>query len=213
MRIVQVNSLESSVQRLQRNLDVVRSNLENLVVKAPIAGQLTSFDVEIGESIGVGRRLGQIDKLDGFRVNVPIDEHYLPRINSGQMGSFTFDSEAYNLVINKVYPEVQSGRFEVDMEFTDTAPAGIRRGQTLRIRLELGDLTDAILIPKGGFFQTTGGNWVFVEQGGEAVKRQIQLGRQNPQYLEVLDGLEVGERVITSSYDTFGDVDRLILQE
>ena len=213
MRLVQVNSLEASVNRLERNLDVVRSNLENLVVKAPIAGQLTSFDVEIGESIGVGRRLGQIDKLDGFRVNVPIDEHYLPRINFGQMGSFTFDSEDYNLIIKKVYPGVLNGRFEVDMEFTDETPGGIRRGQTLRIRLELGDLTEAILVPRGGFFQTTGGNWIFVEQGGEAVKRQIQLGRQNPQYFEVLEGLEVGERVITSSYDTFGDVDRLILQE
>ena len=213
MRQVQVNSLEASVQRLQRNLDVVRSNLENLVVKAPIAGQLTSFDVEIGESIGVGRRLGQIDKLDGFRVNVPIDEHYLPRINEGQYGTFPLAGEDYGLVITKVYPEVQSGRFEVDMEFTGDAPQDLRRGQTLRIRLELGDLTEAVLIPRGGFFQTTGGNWVFVVQGDEAVKRQIQLGRQNPQYFEVLEGLEIGERVITSSYDTFGDVDRLILQD
>ncbi|MFK7845008.1 MAG: efflux RND transporter periplasmic adaptor subunit [Rhodothermales bacterium] len=213
MRLVQVNSLEASVTQIERNLDVVRGNLENLVVKAPIAGQLTSFDVEIGESIGVGRRLGQIDKLDGFRVNVPIDEHYLSRINSGQMGSFTFASEKYNLEIKKVYPEVQNGRFQVDMEFVDNGPSGIRRGQTLRIGLELGDLTDVVLIPRGGFFQTTGGNWVFVAQGNEAVKRQIQLGRQNPQYFEVLEGLEVGERVITSSYDTFGDVDRLILQE
>ncbi len=213
MRLVQVSSLEANVTRLQKNLDVVKSNLDNLIVKAPISGQLTSFDVEIGESISVGRRLGQIDKLDGFRVNVPVDEHYLPRINTGQLGTFTFDSREYGLIIKKVYPEVLAGRFEVDMEFTDQTPEGIRRGQTLRIRLELGDLAEAVLIPRGGFFQTTGGNWVFVVQGEEAVKRRIQLGRQNPQYFEVLDGLEVGEQVITSSYDTFGDVDRLILQE
>ncbi len=213
MRQVQVNSLEVSVERLQRNLDVVRSNLENLVVKAPISGQLTSFDVEIGESIAVGRRLGQIHKMDGFRVSVPIDEHYLPRITSGQHGSFPLAGEDYGLVISKVYPEVQNGRFEVDMDFTEDTPSDIRRGQTVRIRLELGDLTEALLIPRGGFFQTTGGNWVFVVQGDQAVKRQIQLGRQNPQYFEVLEGLEVGERVITSSYDTFGDIDRLVLQE
>lgn len=213
MRLVQVNSLELSVERLQRNLDVVRANLENLVVRAPISGQLTSFDLELGEAVGVGRRLGQIDKLDGFRVNVPIDEHYLLRISAGQNGSFSFAADDYELEIKKVYPEVQNGRFEVDMEFTSTAPAGIRRGQTLRIRLELGDLSEAVLIPRGGFFQTTGGNWVYVlNENGEAVKRQIELGRQNPQYFEVLSGLEVGEQVVTSSYDTFGDADRLILQ-
>lgn len=213
MRLVQVSSLESSVQRLQRNLDVVRSNLENLVVRAPIAGQLTSFDVEIGEAIGVGRRLGQIDKLDGFRVNVPIDQHYLTRINNGQMGSFTLASTDYGLQIRKVYPEVQNGRFEVDMEFTDQTPGGIRRGQSLRIRLELGDLTEALLVPKGGFFQQTGGNWIFVVENGEATRRDIQLGRQNPQFYEVLSGLQQGDRVVTSSYDTFGNVDRLVLQE
>ncbi|MEM8484107.1 MAG: efflux RND transporter periplasmic adaptor subunit [Bacteroidota bacterium] len=213
MRLVQVSSLESSVERLQRNLDVVRANLENLVVRAPIAGQLTSFDVEVGEAIGVSRRIGQIDKLDGFRVNVPIDEHYLTRINTGQMGSFTLASSDYALQIRKVYPEVQNGRFEVDMEFTDESPAGIRRGQTLRIRLELGDLTEALLVPKGGFFQQTGGNWIFVVENGEATRRDIQLGRQNPQFYEVLSGLQQGERVVTSSYDTFGNVDRLVLQE
>ncbi len=213
MRLVQVSSLESSVERLQRNLDVVRANLENLVVRAPIAGQLTSFDVELGEAIGVGRRLGQIDKLDGFRVNVPIDEHYLTRINAGQNGSFTLASADYDLQIRKVYPEVQNSRFEVDMEFIDETPASIRRGQTLRIRLELGDLTEAMLVPKGGFFQHTGGNWVFVVQDGEATRRNIQLGRQNPQFYEVLSGLQPGDQVVTSSYDTFGDVDRLILQD
>jgi HlyD family secretion protein len=213
MRTVQVDQLEMSVNRLQQNLGVVRENLENLVVRAPITGHLTSFDAEIGEAIGNGQRLGQVDKLDGFKVNVPIDEHYLARINETQQGSFPFAGEDYEMVIRKVYPEVQNGRFEVDMEFMGDVPAGIRRGQTVRIGLELGDLTDAVLIPRGGFFQSTGGNWIFVVIGGEAIRRPIQLGRQNPQQFEVLQGLEPGEQVITSSYDTFGDVERLILEE
>ena len=198
---------------MQRNLAVVRQNLENLVVRAPISGQLTAFDVEIGEAISTSQRLGRVDKLDGFKVNVPIDEHYLARININQEGTFPFAGEEYEMTISKVYPEVAAGRFEVDMEFTSEAPEGIRRGQTLRIGLELGDLTDAILIPRGGFFQSTGGNWIFVVQGDEAVRRQIQLGRQNPQRFEVLQGLEPGEQVITSSYDTYGDVERLVLEE
>ena len=213
MRRVQVEQLEASVNRMQRNLDVVRLNLENLVVKASITGQLTSLNAEIGESIPTGRRLGQIDRLDGFKVAVPIDEHYLPRINTGQAGSFTLSSEDYGLEINKVYPEVQSGLFEVDMEFTSESPEGIRRGQTLRIRLELGDLSEAVLIPKGGFFQTTGGNWIFVVEGDQAVRREIRLGRQNPNHFEVLEGLQPGEQVITSSYDTYGDAETLLLQE
>ena len=213
MRQVQVEQLEASVTRMQRNLNVVRENLENLVVKAPIAGQLTSFNAEIGESIANGQRLGQVDRLDGFKVNVPVDEHYLPRVNSGQAGRFTLSSEEYGLQINKVYPEVQSGLFEVDMNFTEEPPDGIRRGQTLRIRLELGDLSEALLIPRGGFFSTTGGNWVFVVEGDQAVRRPIRLGRQNPQYFEVLEGLEEGDLVISSSYDTYGDAEILILQD
>lgn len=213
MRRVQVEQLEASVTRMQRNLEVVRENLENLIVKAPIAGQLTSFNAEIGESISNGQRLGQVDRLDGFKVNVPVDEHYLPRINVGQDGRFTLSEEDFGLEINKVYPEVQGGLFEVDMFFTEESPEGIRRGQTLRIRLELGDLAEALLIPKGGFFNTTGGNWVYVIEGDQAVRRSIRLGRQNPQYFEVLEGLQEGDQVITSSYDTYGDAEILILQE
>lgn len=213
MRRVQVEQLEASVTRMQRNLEVVRENLENLVVKAPIAGQLTSLNAEIGESISNGQRLGQVDRLDGFKVNVPVDEHYLPRINVGQDGRFTLSEEEFGLEIDKVYPEVQGGLFEVDMFFTEESPEGIRRGQTLRIRLELGDLADALLIPKGGFFNTTGGNWVYVIEGDQAVRRPIRLGRQNPQYFEVLEGLEEGDQVITSSYDTYGDAEILILQD
>ena len=212
MRKVQVDQLEASVDRMQRNLDVVRQNLENLVVRAPITGQLTAFNSEIGEAISSGQRLGRVDRLDGFKVNVPIDEHYLARIDIGQLGTFPFDGEEYEMMITKVYPEVMNGRFEVDMEFQASEPEGIRRGQTLRIGLELGDLSEAVLIPRGGFFQSTGGNWIFVVQGDEAVRREIRLGRQNPLNFEVLSGLEPGEQVITSSYDTYGDVDRLVLQ-
>ena len=212
MRKVQVDQLEASVQRMQRNLEVVRENLENLVVRAPISGQLTAFNSEIGEAISTGQRLGRVDRLDGFKVNVPIDEHYLARINIGQYGSFPFAGEEYEMVITKVYPEVQNGRFQVDMEFETEEPGGIRRGQTLRIGLELGDLSEAVLIPRGGFFQSTGGNWIFVLQGDEAVRREIRLGRQNPLNFEVLSGLEPGEQVITSSYDTYGDVDRLVME-
>ena len=213
MRRVQVEQLEASVTRMQRNLEVVRQNLENLIVKAPIAGQLTSLNAEIGESISNGQRLGQVDRLDGFKVNVPVDEHYLPRVNMGQDGRFSLSDEEYGLEIQKVYPEVQGGLFEVDMFFTEESPDGIRRGQTLRIRLELGDLSEALLIPKGGFFNTTGGNWVYVVEGDQAVRRPIRLGRQNPQFFEVLEGLEVGDQVITSSYDTYGDAEILILQD
>ncbi len=213
MRQVQVEQLEASVTRMQRNLDVVRLNLENLVVKAPITGQLTSLNAEIGQSISDGQRLGQIDRFDGFKVNVPVDEHYLPRVNTGQEGTFTLSNEEYDLEINKVYPEVQNGLFEVDMVFDAEAPDGVRRGQTLRIRLQLGDLSEALLIPRGGFFQTTGGNWIFVVEGDQAVRRPIRLGRQNPQHFEVLEGLQEGDRVVTSSYDTYGDAEILILQD
>ena len=213
LRRVQVEQLEASVTRMQRNLEVVRLNLENLIVKAPISGQLTSLTPEIGESIATGQRLGQVDRLDGFKVNVPVDEHYLPRVNMGQNGTFTLSNNDYSLQINKVYPEVQNGLFEVDMVFTSESPEGIRRGQTLRVRLELGDLSEALLIPRGGFFQTTGGNWVYVVDGDQAVRRDIRLGRQNPQFFEVLEGLEPGDQVVTSSYDTYGDAEILILQD
>ena len=214
MRAVQVDQLENSVDRMERNLDVVRENLENLVVQAPIHGQLTSLNAEIGESISPGERLGQVDEVDAFKVNVPVDEHYLSRVTVGQTGSFTYAGDQFGVEISKVYPEVQNGRFEVDMEFTGDPPSELRRGQTLHINLELAAPSMATLIPRGGFFQTTGGNWIYVvTQGGEmAVRRDIKLGRQNPQYFEVLSGLEPGEKVVTSSFDNFGDVDVLVLK-
>ncbi len=210
----QLRHIESSLTRMMTNLELVQRSLDNLVLTAPVTGQLTSLNAEIGESKNRGERLGQIDILEGFRVRASIDEHYIARINIGQRGEFDFAGESYSLEITRVYPQVREGRFEVDMEFTDREPDNIRRGQTLRIRLALGALEEATLLARGGFFQRTGGQWVYVvsASGNQAIKRNIRLGRQNPQYFEIIEGLEPGERVITSSYDGFGDIDRLILR-
>ena len=213
-RNVQIKQLEESVERMNANLEVVKQKLASLEIKAPTSGHLTSLNAEIGESKSAGERLGQIDILDGFKVRVGVDEHYIARINKGQSGEFDFAGKNYKLVIKKIYPEVVNGRFEVDMEFVDSEPENIRRGQTLHIRLALGDLSEAVLLARGGFYQKTGGQWVYVldESSGMASKRSIKLGRMNPQYFEVLSGLEPGEKVITSSYDNFGDNDKLVLK-
>jgi HlyD family secretion protein len=211
---VQVSLLESSLKRLEENLAIARTRLDNLNIKAPISGHLTSLNAEVGQSISQGQRIGQLDVLDGFKVRAGIDEHYLARIDKGLKGEFDFAGQTYTLVADKVYPEVRDGRFEVDMQFEGDAPQTIRRGQTLHIRLALGDLTEAVLIPRGGFYQKTGGQWIYVlnEDGDTASKRKIRLGRQNTQVFEVLEGLQPGERVVTSSYDSFGDIDKLVLK-
>jgi HlyD family secretion protein len=212
---VQLNQAENSLNRLGNNLRIAQKRLDNLIISAPVTGQLTSLNAEIGESKAPGERLGQIDVLDGFKVRAAIDEHYIARIEVGQLGQFDFAGKTYTLVTKKVFPEVQNGRFEVDMEFEGEEPGDIRRGQTVRIRLELGDLTEAVMLARGGFYQKTGGNWVYVVEpaGDLATKRQIRLGRQNTQVFEVLEGLEPGERVVTSSYDNYGDIDKLVLKE
>jgi HlyD family secretion protein len=212
---VQLRQLGSSLDRLDSNLRIAQKRLDNLIIRAPIDGQLTSLNAEIGESKAPGERLGQIDVLDGFKVRAAIDEHYIARIEMEQMGQFDFAGKTYTLVTRKVFPEVQNGRFEVDMEFEGKEPGDIRRGQTVRIRLELGDLTEAVMLARGGFYQKTGGNWVYVVEpsGNFATKRQIRLGRQNTQVFEVLEGLEPGEQVVTSSYDNYGDIDKLVLKE
>ena len=214
-RSQQIAMLEASVDRIQANLSFVRQNVENLCLRAPVSGHLTSLNADVGVSIMRGQRLGQIDILDGFKVRVDVDELYITRIDIGLPGEFELAGTTYELSVTKVYPEVQSNRFQVDMEFTGAVPEDIRRGQTLHIRMELDDLTEAVLLPRGGFHQTTGGNWVFVvdESGGMATKRDIRLGRKNPKVFEVLEGLEPGERVITSPYEYFGDVDKLILND
>lgn len=213
-RATQISQLEASLVRMETNLTIVKQNMENLVIKAPVAGHLTSLNAEVGESKRRGERFGQIDILDGFKVRVPIDEHYIARIGTGQQATFAFSGETFRVTITKIYPAVAEGRFTVDMNFEGREPPDIRRGLTLRLRLELGDLSQAVLLPTGGFYQATGGRWVYVlgKSGVEAEKRPIHLGRQNTEYYEVLDGLVPGERVIISSYETFGDVDRLVLK-
>lgn len=205
---------KSSYARTQNALELMRRKVADLVVRAPVDGQLTSLDAEIGQSKNKGERLGQIDVLSGFKVRADIDEHYISRIYNGQTGRFTIGGTSYALIINKVYTQVTNGRFQVDMQFDKTVPNGIRRGQTLQIRLALSDEKQAVMIPKGGFFQQTGGNWIFKisEDGNKAYRVAIILGSQNTEYYEVLSGLEPGDNVITSSYDAYGDVQELVLK-
>jgi len=214
-RTLQIEMLEASVSRIQSNLTIVRQNFENLYLRAPVTGQLTSLNAEVGESKMRGERLGQIDILDGFKVRAGVDEHYITRVQVGLEGEFDLAGKTYTLSIIRVYPEVRDGRFEVDMEFVGDVPQDIRRGQTAHVRLELSDVTECVLLPRGGFYQSTGGRWVFVLDGSGdyAVKREIRLGQQNPRMFEVLDGLQPGDRVVTSSYDNFGDVDKLVLND
>jgi HlyD family secretion protein len=211
----ELNQVQSSYQRTQNALELMRRKVADLVVKAPVDGQLTSLDAEIGQSKNKGERLGQIDVLSGFKVRVDIDEHYISRIYTGQRGSFTFNNKQYFLVIKKVYTQVTNGRFQVDMEFEDEVPDGIRRGQTLQIRVALSEEKQALLIPKGGFFQQTGGNWIFKvsEDGQSAYRADISLGSQNTEYYEVLSGLNAGDKVITSSYDNNGNIQELVLKD
>lgn len=211
---MQIRQLEGTLERTQKNVQLWRETLENLVVKAPVSGLLSSIDVEVGSNISQGQNIGQIDDLNGFKMRVDIDEHYISRIFAGLGGSFEFNGKDYPLEITKIYPEVRNGRFQVDMIFSKGVPEGIKRGQSSPIRLELGKATKAVLLPVGGFFSDTGGNWVYVvdKNGGKAVKRKITLGRKNPEYFEVLEGLEVGDQVITSSYENFGDNEVLQLK-
>ena len=212
--ITQLRQLEQSEQRMWRSLEGVQQILNNLVVTAPTSGQLTTIEMQPGQSISPSERIGQVDKLDNFKVRVGIDEFHLSRITTGLKGSFPFAGEDHDMVITKVYPVITNGQFEVDMEFVGSAPEGIRRGQRVRIRLELGDASQALLLERGGFFQTTGGSWVFLlnEDETQAVRHPIRLGQQNPEYFEVTSGLEPGDRVIISSYDTFGDNEVLELK-
>lgn len=204
----------NSYQRTQKALELMRKKVGDLIVRAPVDGQLTSLNAEIGQSKSEGERLGQIDVLSGYKVRADIDEHYISRIYPGQRGTFTFDNQEYTLEIKKVYSQVVNGRFQVDMQFVGEVPQRIRRGQTLQIRLALSEEKEALLISKGGFFQQTGGNWIFQmsEDGETAYKTNIRLGSQNMEYYEVLEGLEPGDKVITSSYDNYGEVEELVLE-
>ncbi len=214
-REIQVSQLEGSVRRMEENFKLVRQKLDNLSVKAPVKGELAYVNAEIGESKSQGERLGQINVLDSFKIQAEIDEYYISRVNKNLLGEFEFAGQTYNLKVKKVYTVVRNGRFSVDMIFTNEIPEQIRTGQTFRVKLELGAPKEAVLIPRGGFYQTTGGQWIFVvdESGGFAVKRDIRLGSMNPKYYEVLEGLEPGEKVVISSYDNFGRADKLVLKQ
>jgi len=214
MQEQQLQQLQDAGEQLEAGLGFARENLADLSVRAPVSGKLSGFNIEIGQSITRGGRLGQIDDPDGYKLNVRIDEYYLGRVDLEQVATAEHDRRDLGLEISKIYPQVADGQFEVDMTFNDE-PVGLRRGQTLQVRLTLGDNTDAILIPNGAFFQETGGNWVFVvaPDGSEAIRRTVQLGRRNTNFIEVLDGLEPGERVITSPYTSFVGMDRLNLDD
>ncbi|WP_405576385.1 efflux RND transporter periplasmic adaptor subunit [Winogradskyella sp. Asnod2-B02-A] len=211
---LEVSQAKNSYARTQSALELMRKKVGDLVVRAPIDGQLTSLDAEIGQSINKGTRLGQVDVITGYKVRVDIDEHYISRIYNGQIGTFTLNNKTYTLEIKKVFTQVTNGRFQVDMKFKGDVPEGIRRGQNLQIRVALSAEKEALLVAKGGFFQKTGGNWIFKvsEDGNTAYKVNIRLGSQNTEYYEVLDGLNPGDKVVTSSYDAFGDTEELILK-
>jgi len=213
-RSVQVEALESSVRRMQQNLEIVTRRLEGLNYRAPVSGELANLNLEVGQVISMGLRFGQINILDSYKLRVEIDEYFISNVSKGLYGDCDFSGTSFKGVITKVYPEVTNGRFAVDMEFVDSFPDRIRIGQTSRIRLELGRPKTAILIPRGGYYQSTGGQWVYVvdPSGDFAEKRSITLGSQNPRYYEVLEGLNPGEKVVVSSYDNFGDVDKLIFK-
>jgi len=210
----QLRSLEEQIKRMESNLVLAKQKLEDLDIRAPISGQLTSLNAEIGQFIAPGTKFGQIDVLDAFSVRAQIDEHYITRVEAGKAGSFDLAGKTYRLTVRKVFPEVRENKFDVDLDFVGPPPPDIRRGQTLHIKLELGDLAEAILLPSGGFWEATGGNWVFVldSTGKVATRRPIRCGRYNPQFYEVLEGLEPGDKVITSSYESFGDMQRLVLK-
>ena len=211
----QVSQASQSYQGSQNALGVMRKKVGDLVVRAPVDGQLTSLDAEIGQSKNKGERLGQIDIISGYKVRVDIDEHYISRVFIGLMGGATIANKDYKLKITKVYTQVNSGRFQVDMQFEDAVPEGIRRGQTLQIRLALSDETQALLLNKGGFFQQTGGSWVYKlsSDGQKAYKVDVQLGRQNPDYYEVISGLQPGDKIVTSSYENYTNMSELIIKK
>lgn len=215
LRTIQIDQLEESVERMQNNLGVVKRKLENLILRAPIDGQLSALDAEVGISKPTGSRMGKIDVLDGFKLRVYIDEYYIARINKGQSGSVKIGDTTHDLIISKVYPEVRNGQFQIDLKFSGDDPEGIRQGQSLQIRIALGNLEKAIMIPSGGFYQTTGGNWIFVLDESEefAIRKEIKIGMRNPQMYEILEGLTAGEKVITSSYSNYEDFDRLVFKD
>ena len=211
-RGTQVDRMEESLENMLLNMHMIRKRKDNLIVKAPIDGELGLLDVVLGQSIASGTKIGQINSVGTYKVEAQIDEHYIDRVVSGLEATFERQGETFSTVIRKVYPEVRDGKFKADFKFDGEQPDNIRAGQTYYLNLQLGQPEEAVIIPRGTFYQKTGGKWIYVvsKDGNKAVKREIRIGRQNPQYYEVLEGLEPGEKVITSGYDTYGDSDVLV---
>lgn len=211
-RGTQIDRMEESLENMQLNMSMIRRRKSNLIVKAPIDGELGLLDVVLGQSIAAGTKIGQINSVGTYKVEAQIDEHYIDRVIAGLEATFERQGETYSTIIRKVYPEVRDGKFKADFKFDGEQPGGIRPGQTYYLNLQLGQPEEAVIIPRGTFYQRTGGKWIYVvnKDGSKAVKREIRIGRQNPQYYEVLEGLEPGEKVITSGYDTYGDSDVLV---
>lgn len=214
MQEQQLRQLKEAGEQLQTGLGFARKNIDDLRVRAPLAGKLSGFDIEVGQSIGRGERLGQIDDPNGYKLNVRIDEFYIDRVDLQQSAVAEHNGRDIELSVSKIYPQITGGQFEVDMILKDE-PDGLRRGQTKQVRLTLGDNADAILIPNGAFYQETGGNWIFVVSAdrSEAIRRSVRMGRRNDEFIEVLDGLEPGEFVVTSPYTSYIDMDRLALDD
>ena len=211
-RSVEITQMQESLENMRQNMMMIRKRKDNLTIKAPIDGELGLLDVVLGQSVAAGSKIGQINNLDSYKIEAQIDEHYIDRVTAGLDATFERQSERYQAQIRKVYPEVRDGKFKADFKFVGQQPENIRSGQTYYLNLQLGQPVEAILIPRGAFYQKTGGKWIYVvsADGSKAVRRDIRIGRQNPQYYEVIEGLEVGEKVITSSYDNFGDSDVLV---
>lgn len=213
-RSSQVEQMEESLKSMELNMKLIRERVDNLKVKAPIDGEVGMLDVVLGQSLSQGMNIGQINDLSAYKVQAQVDEHYIDRVTTGLTASFERQDNMFEMMLRKVYPEVRNGQFKADFRFTDNVPENIRSGQTYYLNLQLGQPTDAAIIPRGSFFQKTGGRWIYVvdESGEKAYRREIRIGRQNPQYYEVLEGLNPGEKVITSSYDNFGENEVLILK-
>lgn len=213
-RGIQVKQMEESLHNMRQNLILVRQRVDNLNIKAPANGQLGLLDVEIGQSVSSGGRVGQISVLSDYKIEASIDEHYIDRVKAGLEASFERQDKNFALRVRKVYPEVRDKQFKTDFVLVGERPDNIRTGQTYYINLQLGQPVEAIMIPRGAFYQTTGGQWIFVvtPDGKKAIRRKVSIGRQNPTYYEVISGLDPGEKVVTSSYDTYGEVEELILE-
>lgn len=213
-RSVEIRQMEESLNNMRLNMQMIRKRRDNLSIKAPIDGVLGLLDVVLGQSVGAGTKIGQINNLDNYKIEAQIDEHYIDRVTAGLSATFERQGESYGAILRKVYPEVRDGKFKADFKFDGEQPRNIRAGQTYYLNLQLGQPTEGVIIPRGSFYQKTGGRWIYVvsADGTKATKHEIHIGRQNPQYYEVLEGLSGGEKVIVSNYDDFGDSDVLMIK-